>query len=418
MSQKNKLTRKEIEKETNKAGKLAKEYKFHYNPEAWEKDFRKFLKTKYLPFCFKKPLRESDKELINQMVSKKYFDTWIALVTHSTYNPNVRGNSERTEHYGDRGQAQKLSYLVYVKHPEFTEDDVSNIQNKYLSKKQQAQWSVELGIPKFFRGFIEMTIDIQEDLFEAVYGGIHIIGNKINPGLGEILGQNFMFNMFKDIDLGPTLKDPKTRFKDIIETKMWSDGPNFKENYSANPRGNKQVHYTLYLPEKAVLEINKNKEKNMRPISPKIVEKTVNIKADRKEVLKQMYVEALNVLEKYGYNREKILEERKDVQVTGELKDRLDQKMANEKLSNIRMTTYKHKLQQKKTIFIYQLVAYDEELEEDIILYSAKVNLGRSKISGKDLYKILVKEFLNGEKGLKAEDRDMIRPIIREFTVE
>jgi len=400
----------------NESSKLIEKYKFHYKPEEWERDFRTFLRKQYLPLCFKNPGSKEAQKFINEMTSNTYIDIWIAQVTDPTYNPNVNGNFERTEHYGDRGQGEKLSYLSYVKYPDFTEDDVSNVQSRYLSKMQQAQWSAEIGLPKYYRGFLEMTIDLQEDLFEALYGAILIVGNQVNQGLGHTLAQNFIFYLFKDIKLDQTLKDPKTRFKDIMETMLWTDGPNFKENYSAIPRGNKQVQYVLYLPDVAVSAINKNKKPSKKPINAKIVEKIANIKADNKEILKQMYTEALDILKDYGYDREEILKARKNVQVDDELQAELDEKLAEEKLTNLQVKTFKHKVEKKKTEFIYQLIAHDGE--QLVVLYSVKVNFGSRKISREDLYTILIKEFLKHEASYPdPKDRLFHRPIIRNFDI-
>ena len=83
---------------------------------------------------------------------------WIIGVTDESYDNNISNNYEVPEYYGDEVMSAKLAYFMLKEHPDFTEDQMSNIDKKYLSKEYQSKMSDDIGLPNWFRGFVKVTI--------------------------------------------------------------------------------------------------------------------------------------------------------------------------------------------------------------------------------------------------------------------
>jgi dsRNA-specific ribonuclease len=187
--------------------------------EEWLADLKKFLLEKIVP------LTTSNKDLYGSIVSKPAMNIWKAAFTSETFDANKGNNYEELEKLGDK--VIGLNFILYLmdKYPHFTRRELSEVSSYYLSKKELSKISHKLGLSSMARSYVK-GINLEEDLFESLFGALFIIGDKfIVEGAGNILCKKLLYNIFSEvkIDLNVTKGKPKTQVIEIFRKAGWGD---------------------------------------------------------------------------------------------------------------------------------------------------------------------------------------------------
>lgn len=282
---------------------------FVTNPQLWYDSFRHFLFTKLVPRCL--PNDDPDRnDYARLLISDEAMKIWVVGYTDPTFDPNRDSNYQLLELLGDRiGHAVFSDYVIKL-NPEVTEEILTKINNKYLAKVEQAKIARKVGLNKWVRTNIDVSIHTSEDLFESTFGCLYKIGDQlIGKGNGYALCRNLMTNLFYDlrIKLAEITADPVTQIKEIFEKLNWQIDPNVKWKSEElgvvkpinDPQDNNKWIVTLKLTPPAI-EFLKNEGlwDNLGPVL------TVT-KAEDKKILKTVSfkeaLEKLNVRFKINY---------------------------------------------------------------------------------------------------------------------
>lgn len=207
---KKKLLNQEIQQE------LEEEY--HYKEEEkWLENLKEFLLQNIIPYT------TEDKELWPILVSEEAMKIWKVAFTHESYNPNKGENYEELEKLGDK--VLGLNFLLYLmdKYPEFSRKELSEIPNYYLSKKELSKISYKLRLSTMARTNIR-GINLDEDLFESLFGALFTIGDKlIIEGAGNLLCKRLLYSIYSEIylDIDVARGKPKTQINEIFQKAGW-----------------------------------------------------------------------------------------------------------------------------------------------------------------------------------------------------
>lgn len=168
----------------------------------------------YQKYIYQILINISPENIALEMVSEKYMPIWIQAVVHESYN--LTANYETLETEGD--STLKYTMVKYLKKrfPHITSQGLTEYTNRYMSKEFQQIFSAEMKLPTWiYQDSIEMTIHIQEDLFESFIGAILIIGNQILENLGLSYIFNFITILLSDTQFDPKmiLGKPKTQLQ-------------------------------------------------------------------------------------------------------------------------------------------------------------------------------------------------------------
>jgi dsRNA-specific ribonuclease len=191
---------------------------FFEDYEKWYNSLRNYIVTVILPlFISKNDPKVGDYN--EKLVDEISMSIWIKCFTHKSYDPD--NNYEQLEFLGDSILKGNLASLMqaYGLGESLTEGQQSRIADNILSKQTQSRWGKFLGFGKWIRTVFPLNVSVHEDLFEAVFGTIHTLGEKrITPGIGYLLCQNGLVRLFDGIDLlEASTRDNITIIKEIFE---------------------------------------------------------------------------------------------------------------------------------------------------------------------------------------------------------
>lgn len=197
------------------------EFEFRFDEKKWLEDLRQFLKENIIPNTTK------NKEIQEQLISDDAMKIWSIAFTHSSINPNKGENYEILEKIGDK--VIGLMFLVYLleKHPDFGTRELSELSNVYLGKEHLALISNRLGFTRHARTKIR-NINLEEDIFESIFGAIIVMGNKniVKKGLEYLLCEKFfrwIFENHVEIDPEKAKGKTKTQVTQIFQKAKWGE---------------------------------------------------------------------------------------------------------------------------------------------------------------------------------------------------
>jgi dsRNA-specific ribonuclease len=212
----------------------------------WYEGLRSYLRDQVLPLVVKS--EENRKKLVSDEAMK----VWIICFTHESYNPNVGQNYEELELVGDHSMESNFMMYLYLNYPKMTRSDLSQLKSHYMSKPAQAQMSLKLGLNKWVRyRTININMHTFEDIIEAFFGGLHILGDQVFKfGAGNGLCYAMINWLFEDtpVDREYTKGKPKTIIKETFEMLHWGKAI---ETYEKNPNTNLTT-VTISFPSEAM----------------------------------------------------------------------------------------------------------------------------------------------------------------------
>jgi hypothetical protein len=231
---------------------------------------------------------------------------WVISFTDPSYDRNPDSNYELLELLGDRQLESLFANYLVRSHPDITEKTITEAKATYISKIEQAKRARKLGLHKWVRTNVDISIHTSEDLFESLFGALFTIGDRyIGSGNGYALCNNLLVSLYYDIDINyeAIMTRPITQIKEIFEKLDWSDLEKFSINELGIPQyitlsdGSAKWTVQLKLPDGAVRFL---KQENLlrQNESPILVVK----EADTKETLKtEAYKDFVQVLKnRYG----------------------------------------------------------------------------------------------------------------------
>ena len=198
---------------------------FYKDPIKWLEGLRNFLFTEIIPKALPNDNKNRDK-YGSILISENAMNVWIVTFTDQSVDRNTLKNNQVLEMLGDRQLESLFTNLVYRLYPQITEDLLTELKSTYMSKNSQKNMANKLGLNKWVRNNFDNTIHTSEDLFEALFGGLFVIGEEyIGKGNGYALCNNLITSLYYDLEIDPDaiLLRPITQVKEIIEKLGWGD---------------------------------------------------------------------------------------------------------------------------------------------------------------------------------------------------
>ena len=182
--------------------------------EEWKKHLREFL------YIFLQQTG-APKAHLDIILNDKNMETWMVAFTHQSYDLNQGDNYEELEFLGDRALKSLFTEYCMIMYPNANKDQLSNMQNLYLSKPELASISQQLGFQPYIRSITPINIHTNEDVTESVFGALHKISNSIQFGYAYILGFNLLKKIFEKKELDVYTRPPKTYVIQLYEKLRW-----------------------------------------------------------------------------------------------------------------------------------------------------------------------------------------------------
>lgn len=230
----------------------------------------------------------NDPEVRQELVGPEAMKTWVIAFTHESHNPNLGQNYEELEKLGDT--VSKTAFIDYLRenYDHINKCHLSEFQNYYMSKPQQAALAVKLGLHTWIKTPLDKNTHIYEDILESFFGALFDIGNKIfGRGVGYTLCYNLTDYIYTKypIEMSVIVGHAKTQIKEICDKLKWGK---VTETWIQNPSGT-GGKMTITLPRKALKDF------------PKLSLTIASVEGTTKKVASEIaYAKGVEILSKYG----------------------------------------------------------------------------------------------------------------------
>jgi len=257
----------------------------------WQSGLRQFLYSQIL-------LRlEPNKENRIKLVDSQAMSVWSIAFTHKSYNPNVGHNYEELEKLGDSVMKNGYIKFLILTYKGITNSQISELVNHYLSKDEQGILSKKLGLDKWVRRSVNITLDISEDILESFFGALDLIADRaLTFGAGYLLSFNMILSLYKDIVINKNIfkGHPKSQVKQIFDKMQWGE---VREEWQKNEDGFSGT-LTLLFTKFALTDLQ---ERGLNIRSPVIATEEG---PSLKNVKRRIYLKALDYLASLGITEE------------------------------------------------------------------------------------------------------------------
>lgn len=148
---------------------------------------------------------------------------WRNAFTSEDYNPDSSDNYQRLEALGDKTLKGSFATLLSNQYDDLTEEEFTNLENKYMSKRYQPLLSDNMGLAEhalYREG--EVLWDLKEDLFESVAGAICYIADRAyGPPAGMARVYHYLYyNFYDNIPTREQAQPVTTQVKQALEA-LW-----------------------------------------------------------------------------------------------------------------------------------------------------------------------------------------------------
>lgn len=192
----------------------------------WLREYQVFIFTNILS----KALPDTDPNIISkrkELVKQEPMKLWIRAVTDRSYNPNQTENYESPEFLGDSEMANHFSAMVIKKHPNVDERTLTLLKNTQIWKYSQSEKCDNIGLSKFILSIFPINHSTKEDVLEALFGMMRIIGDQyLGLGQGSLMCYNMIESLYGNLNIdfsSQTLKNAKEQLRDIADKLDWFD---------------------------------------------------------------------------------------------------------------------------------------------------------------------------------------------------
>lgn len=164
-----------------------------------------------------------DESFIPHLVNTQTMKEWKKCFTHVTFDPV--NNYETNESVGDKIMSYTFKTFVYMKIPDITDGELSNLDQLYMSTNLQSYISNRMKLSYWLKRHkdVQPTSEKrQEDILEAFFGTIDTILIK-NPSYGYGFGVKICLKFFEKIfqidhlQANRDYEPPKTFFQQFFK---------------------------------------------------------------------------------------------------------------------------------------------------------------------------------------------------------
>jgi len=276
----------------------------------WLLSYRHFIFNNILPRCLPEKYKYRNEYGII-LINENAMNIWVVAITDESVDRNINRNYQFLETLGDRMLESIFTNFVSRIYPTITQDTLTEIKSKYMSKYEQNRMAKEIGIHKWLRTNYDVSIHTYEDIFESMFGALYKIGETlIGNGAGYALCTNMITSLYAGLSINEneiSLR-PRTQIKEIIEKLGWGDASEEKfkpgeiEQITKVEDGDTykwQMEIRLTKNAKKFLKNGNNFEDNkgFEIISDGLLANGIN--TNKKTLINQVYETALSALNKY-----------------------------------------------------------------------------------------------------------------------
>lgn len=237
-------------------------------------------------------------------IAEQYMPIWIKCFTHESKDtsPKKIENYQELETVGDfilKGLFVKYLWNQTKNTTSLNKEQITLIQQNYMSAHFQPRLADDLGLPKYLR-VDRMTDDRKEDIFEAFVAAYFDVSDSVGGvGTGYINIMNLLKYLFEDVE--------KIDFNVVKETelnlssmqiKLLLEKLHFKHNEKTYPSSD-SVYVEVRIPPLAV-DYLRTRGFNLGPVIGKGSAPAKNTRAASKSA----YDDAVNNLTKAGFTME------------------------------------------------------------------------------------------------------------------
>jgi dsRNA-specific ribonuclease len=173
------------------------------------------------------------------MVSDEAMKVWVPCFTHESYDRNMGSNYEELELVGDHAMEYNFMMYLYLSNKGYNRSQLSELKSNYMSKPYQAKIGQKFGLGHWVRIVTALNTHVFEDLLEAFFGGLNIVGDKVFKfGAGNGLCFNMILKIFENVELNKekAVSKPKSKIKELFETLPWGPQGVSKEEWKAGAK--------------------------------------------------------------------------------------------------------------------------------------------------------------------------------------
>lgn len=258
-----------------------------------------------------------DKDIRLKLVSAQAMNTWAKAFTHETFDSDF--NYESLEIMGDAILQLGFRTILMKRFPGITSSQISNYETYYMAKVYQAQLSRKIGFQQWLRTASDLSITIDEDIFESFFGALGAIGDDINPGMGSVLTLGFLTFIFMDFnfDVMRSLGVPKTFIQQTVK-RLYPEvkDPLTISTTDSTSSGKKTYITTISFTDAILDQMNKILTANNRNPLPHIIGK--GVEKSLKGSVKQAYEIAYKTMFDHGFTLEFVDKLKSDLDLSNE----------------------------------------------------------------------------------------------------
>ena len=230
--------------------------------------------------------------------------TWIKTFVHESLN--IVSNYEQLETFGDRVLELAFTDYILKRFPQLNSKQVTLIKSTFMSKDKQPDESKKLKFDKLI--LVQGTTvnkKMLEDVFEAFFGALFTVGNRVIPGYGYTICFNMIKSIYDKIEIRPDDVMPKF----VSQLKEISDLLSKKEKIEPKPVcENSRGEWTMEV-RLSETQINFFASRGIRIRNP-VLSTYTNAKKEFAYAKATEY--ALQKLEQYGVTEEWIKQNKSD----------------------------------------------------------------------------------------------------------
>lgn len=142
-------------------------------------------------------------KLLPRFIDATAMPFWITAYTDVSYS--MDDNYEKMEYYGDSVLDMVFAKYLMRRFPGISEGQLTDLKSYYMSKIQQGDFAQQLGMPTHLRTGNNQRVhrNLHVDVFEATFGALTTVGDKITEGLGAVASYNLLKSLYDSMDIDP-----------------------------------------------------------------------------------------------------------------------------------------------------------------------------------------------------------------------
>lgn len=151
-------------------------------------------------------------DLAAKFLAPEHRATWYKSLVYETFD--INDNYEELEYLGDRILKAVFPAVMFAKHPELTNSQLSNLDMFFMSKARQGQMATDLlEITQYIlaatHGQEQDTSNLAVDVFESFFGALWTVGDKVAFGLGYVACYNLLAILFEGEEIQEEINGSK-----------------------------------------------------------------------------------------------------------------------------------------------------------------------------------------------------------------